>query len=73
MLSSSVANGFKSLRELKLTSTDTSETEKFCTIFDKFFDIMNTRSIDEGQRKRKPDLNPFYSTDDPRLKVHRSA
>ena len=73
MLSSSVANGFKSLRELKLTSTDTSETEQFCTIFDKFFDIFNTRSIDEGQRKRKPDLNPFYRTDDPRLKVCKSA
>lgn len=70
MLSSSVANSFKTLRELKLTTTDTTETERLCRMFDKFFDIFNTRSVDEAQRKLKPNLSPFYSREDPRLKVH---
>lgn len=36
VLSKSVADGFKTMRELKVTTTDTSETEKFCRIFNKF-------------------------------------
>ena len=57
------------MRELKVTTTETYETEKFCRIFNKFFDIFNTRSLDEGRIKRNPDLDPFKE-DDPRLKVH---
>lgn len=68
VLSSSVANGFKSLRDLgKMTNTE--ETEIFCLTFDKLFDIFNTRTIEEGERKRKPNLKPFYKKEDQRLKV----
>ena len=56
------------MRELKVTTTETSEIEKFCRIFNKFFDVLNTRSLDEGRIKKNPDLNPFKE-DDPRLKV----
>ena len=41
----------------------------FCLYFDKFFDICNTRTIDEGERKKKPNLKPFYEKEDQRLKV----
>ena len=68
MLSSSVANGFKTLRILnKMENTE--ETEAFCSNFDKFFDICNTRSIEEGEKKRKPNLKPFYVKEDQRLEV----
>ena len=69
VLSKSVADGFKTMRELKVTTTETSETEKFCRIFNKFFDIFNTRSLNEGRVKKNPDLYPFKE-DDSRLKVH---
>ena len=49
--------------------TDTEETETFCLNFDKFFDICNTRTIEKGERKRKPNLKPFYVKEDQRLKV----
>ena len=68
VLSCSVANGFKTLRTLNLIS-NTEETETFCLNFDKFFDICNIRSIEEGERKRKPNLKPFYVKEDQRLKV----
>ena len=58
------------MRELNVTKTDTSATEKFCRIFNKFFDIFNTRSINEGKFKKNHDLDPFSKEDDPRLKVH---
>ena len=38
-------------------------------MFDKFFDCMNTRNLDEGMRKLKPDLNGYFSEKDSRLKV----
>lgn len=69
VLSKSVADGFKTMRELKVTTTDTSETEKFCRIFNKFFDLFNTRSLEEGRIKKNPNLNPFKEEDDPRIKV----
>ena len=68
-MSTSVANGFKTLRDLKQSTQDTTETEKFCQMFDKFFDICNTCSVDEHKIKRKPNLCPFYNEDDERLKV----
>ena len=64
-----MANTFQALRELKISQTDTTATEKFCRMFDKFFDIFNTRAIEEADRKRKPDLKPFYSSRDERLEV----
>ena len=62
----SKANGFKALRTINQI-TDTEETETFCLNFDKFFDICNTRTIEEGERKRKPILKPFYVKEDQRL------
>ena len=46
------------------------ETSKFCRMFDRFFDCMNTRRLSEGREKRKPDLNPYRSDKDPRLTVN---
>ena len=38
-------------------------------MFDKFFDIFTTRTINEHTIKKKPNLKPFYEKDDKRLKV----
>ena len=55
-----MVNGFKTLRDdLSKTKTDTRETEKFCQIFDQFFDIFNTRSPKEEGRKLKENLKPI--------------
>lgn len=48
---------------------ETSETERFVHYFDKFFDLMNVRSLDEGIKKRKPNLVPYRETTDDRLLV----
>ena len=72
MLSTTVANGFKTLRNnLSKTSiaSDTQETEKFCQVFDQFFDIFNTRSLKEADRKLKPNLKPI-ELNDIRFKVN---
>ena len=45
------------------------ETAKFCLMFDKFFDCLNTRRAGEGKEKRKPDLDPYRSDKDVRLHV----
>lgn len=45
------------------------ETEKFCCIFDKFFDCLNTRNLKEAQLKRKPDLRGYFSPKDTRINV----
>jgi len=69
VLSLAAADGFKTLRTLGLLS-GTNETEQFCWIFDKFFDIWNTRYLEEGVRKKKdPNLEAFRYDDDERLKV----
>lgn len=46
-----------------------SETAKFCQMFDKFFDCLNTRRGGEGKEKRKPDLEPYRSAKDKRFSV----
>ncbi len=72
-LSKSVADSFAVMRELEATNhlwKDAAETEKFCRIFDRFFDCMNTRNLKEGKMKRKPDLRAYFSQDDARLKVY---
>ena len=38
-------------------------------MFDRFFDMLNVRSLDEWAFKRKEDLKPYYSPNDDRLKV----
>ena len=42
-------------------------TSKFCEIVDGFFDCINIRSTSEHLRKRKPNLAPYTSVDDPRF------
>ena len=37
--------------------------------FDKFFDCLNVRCVSESVHSRKPDLRPYTSPDDSRLKV----
>ena len=44
-------------------------TVRFVHMFDKFFDCLNTRSLTEATRRRKPDVAPYMSINDPRLKV----
>ena len=44
------------------------ETEQFCRLFDRFFDMLYTRAIDEGIR-RKPDLKAYEKEDDARFQV----
>ena len=48
---------------------DTVETRKFARTFDRFFDMLNTRSLEEGIYKKKPDLLPHRKIDDARFKV----
>ncbi len=64
VLSSSVANALQSFYGQKLQGT-----VEFIKTFDKFFDCMNTRSLTEANRNRKPDMAPYTSPDDSRLKV----
>ena len=47
----------------------TSETEVFAWNFDRFFDCLTVRSLTAWRAKRKPDLKPYNSPDDSRLKV----
>ena len=48
---------------------DTIKTRKFARTFDKFFDMLNTRSLEEGIYKRKLDLLPYMKIDDTHFKV----
>ncbi len=43
------------------------ETAKFIALVDCFFDCMNSRSLNEAERKRKPFLAPYKSLNDPRF------
>ena len=47
----------------------TEETEKFCQMFDRFFDMLNTRIIHQEIRSRKPDLAAYETVDDSRFEV----
>ena len=51
---------------------ETEQLQKFEANFDRFFYCMNARNMDELSRKRKPNLKPYYSPDDERLKVSMS-
>ena len=48
---------------------DTEEREQFCRLFDRFFDMLNTRANDEGIRRRKPDMKAYEKVDDCRFQV----
>ena len=52
-----------------LENSEYEETAKFCKMFDRFFDCMNTRDAKEGKQKRKPDLDPYRSVKDKRFDV----
>ena len=45
------------------------ETAKFTSNFDKFFDVLNVKSLTEGKHKRKESRLPYASAEDPRLDV----
>ena len=47
------------------------ETAKLIKLVDRFFDCLNGRSQSEAIRKKKPDLMPYSSPDDPRFNVSR--
>ena len=62
------------MRQLETTSAstiykDTTETEKFCRMFNQLFDCFNTRHLIEAVQKVNSDLMPYKSKDDDRLKV----
>ena len=44
-------------------------TIEFIRVFDKFFDCLNVRSTKEGHKKRKDELLPYESINDPRFQV----
>lgn len=69
VLSLSIANTFKTLKALGIMR-ETEETVQFCQMFDKYFDMLNTRAIDKGVKSRKPDLKVYANVDDFRFQVH---
>lgn len=62
VLSSSMSNAIiaRNLPSLKGTA-------EFCDYFDKWFDCLNGRYLNEGTNKRKPNLEPYSNLDDPRF------
>ena len=48
----------------------TTEAKKFVMMFDRLFDCLNVRDLHQWVHKLKPDLQPYQSADDPRLKVY---
>ena len=46
-----------------------SATIQFCMMFDRFFDCLNSRSLDEAQRRKKPDIDAHRSQQDYRFQV----
>ena len=48
----------------------TTETQRFVRMFNRFFDLLNVRSLSESIRHRKPDVWPYRDLSDERLKVH---
>ncbi len=64
VLSESVANA------LRLTGRDdVTETIKFVSHFDKFFDLLNVTNLITGKHKRKDFQLPYQSASDTRLDV----
>nr|XP_006814580.1 PREDICTED: uncharacterized protein LOC102809633 [Saccoglossus kowalevskii] len=66
VLSSTVANAVSLFGQ---KGPHIAPTVEFIRNFDKFFDCLNVRSMIEGVRKRKPNLMPYRSPDDPRLQL----
>lgn len=51
-------------------NNEAEETKRFISNFDTFFDCLNVRCPDEYIKRRKPNLKPYRSPDDTRLKVN---
>ena len=51
----------------------TKETQRFVHMFNRFFDMLNVRSVRESVLHRKPDVQPYRNPDDERLKVTSTA
>lgn len=49
--------------------SEATETKRFVEIFNKFFDCLNVRHLDEHRKKLNPNLEPYRKPDDKRLKV----
>ena len=69
-----MANSLSTLRQLSINPSssvysDTTETEKFCLMFNRLFDCFNTRHLMEATQKANDDLKPYSTMDDIRLKV----
>jgi len=64
VLSNTVASAFAYYGD-----DDTKETERFVRTFDRFFDMMNTRCLEEGMQNIKPDLDPYREKNDDRFEV----
>ena len=62
VLTSSVSHAFD-----LMDHDEFSETAKFCFMFDRFFDCLNTRNAKEGKQNRKLDLDPNRSDKDARF------
>ena len=63
-MSESVANALQFYGQ-----SETKETERFIKFFDKFFDCLNVRGVNEDVTKKKPNLSPFRSPNDQCLVV----
>ena len=46
---------------------DTRETQRFVSMFNRFFDMMNVRSLKEATPKRQTDKAPYRHLDDKRI------
>ena len=64
VLSESVANALAFYGD-----PNTQETEWFVRQFDKFFDCLNVRNLEEHRKRRKPNLKPYTDPEDERLIV----
>ena len=49
---------------------EASETARFVSMVDKFFDCFNVSNFDSGKKKRKPFQDPYCSPHDKRLEVN---
>ena len=50
-------------------TSETTETQRFVEIMDKFFDCLNGRNLQEHYHKRKPNLRPYTTASDECLTV----
>ena len=64
LLSKTVADAFAYFGD-----PSTSKTQRFVLMFDRLFDCLNVRNYKQWKEKRKPDLKPYSSADDEKLKV----